>query len=634
METTILAAAQKDMPTTRRRTPPGTWKGGRRRAAAISIPIFLSTLILHSSCAIKIKSPASKQEGKENSKRKRPSPLDQKGGGNPFLFNTAQFVEQSSNDTKNTVGYFSYYSDMIYESYSTFYETILGQIQPVKDFWSGLSSGASIIWNAYFNGLEGLMFDFPRRGYMQDGVFGMVGGAIVGAAHFGVMSVGGAAFGVYQVVQGAGRTVLAMQSTNEGKVWSEEEKKWVYYSLDEDFEKHHNTDQSKPKRNLRKRVKDRKFYEMLGVDAEASSSEIKRAYYKQALNVHPDKNQENDDATSEFQELSTVYQTLISEETRQLYDSHGLCFNDYVVNDDAHVDPYLFVANLFGLSVVAPYIGDLSIASLIDNTLQLTDRAAPDIKITTPLDKNDQQKRRQLQIASHLRERIGAFDENNIPEFEASCKSEAMSLLGAMEDSQDRFRVMKLIGEALIQESDPHIESPWKRVFLAKAMEAVDMTKRFRAADSLERVLRKIVRNLDLPDTISRSGSTKDEESSGCKANRREFDVDDVIHKLCEPDVFDLIWKFNDQDILTTVQGAARRVIDDCGGDQVLTLRRAKALNILGGAFLAAVNFLKPLGKQQKYQYPDAIFMGQRAKAAMMDAVVKRTEDQDEDDRY
>jgi curved DNA-binding protein CbpA len=589
----------------------------------LSISLLLTLLlIIDASLALKIKSPASKQEAKEQSKKKKNQHHRQENT-NPFLFNTTRFLHQStssSHDDNNPKGYFSYYSDMVYESYSTFYESLLGGIQPVRDLWDGISSGLSLAWRGYYKGFEGLLFEFPRRGYLQDGFFGMVTGGVLGAAHFGMMTASGAAFGAYQIVLGAGRTILAMQSTNEGKVWSNEEKDWIFYSLDEDMEKQQASEQSQPKRNLRKRVKDKTFYDMLGVDSEATSTEIKRAYYKAALNVHPDKNKDSDEATSDFQELNSVYQTLASDETRQLYDAHGSCFSDYVVEDGSHVDPYSFVANLFGLNVVAPYIGDLAIASLIDNVLQLTDRADASITITTSLDQNQQQKKRQLHVASHLRERISDFKEDQKSSFLDSCKSEAGSLLGALEGSQDRCRVMNLIGEGLISETEHHLESPWKRIFLSRAMEGIDMTKRFHAANSLDRVVRKIMMTLS-----GAKAPDADSDESECKAKRREFDVDEVIHKLCEPDVFDLIWKFNDQDILTTVQGAARRVLDDSGGDQELMLLRARALNILGREFRAAVNSLKPTEKKQRYQYPDAIFMSQRAKAAMMDSVVRKT---------
>ncbi|EFA84566.1 hypothetical protein PPL_01555 [Heterostelium album PN500] len=67
---------------------------------------------------------------------------------------------------------------------------------------------------------------------------------------------------------------------------------------------------------------DKDFYEILGVAKTASDSEIKRAYYRLAKEVHPDKN-DTDEAKEQFQKLARIYNILKDPKTREFYDEHG-----------------------------------------------------------------------------------------------------------------------------------------------------------------------------------------------------------------------------------------------------------------------------------------------------------------------
>lgn len=57
-------------------------------------------------------------------------------------------------------------------------------------------------------------------------------------------------------------------------------------------------------------VVDTALYDLLGVPSDATPSEIRKAYYKKARLLHPDKNPDDDQAHAKFQELGNAYQVI------------------------------------------------------------------------------------------------------------------------------------------------------------------------------------------------------------------------------------------------------------------------------------------------------------------------------------
>jgi len=67
----------------------------------------------------------------------------------------------------------------------------------------------------------------------------------------------------------------------------------------------------------------RDYYEILGVGRSASKEEIKKAYRKMAIQYHPDKNPDDQEAEVKFKEAAEAYEVLSDPQKRQRYDQFG-----------------------------------------------------------------------------------------------------------------------------------------------------------------------------------------------------------------------------------------------------------------------------------------------------------------------
>jgi len=70
---------------------------------------------------------------------------------------------------------------------------------------------------------------------------------------------------------------------------------------------------------------DNTHYQTLGLDADASASDIEKAYRRAARRTHPDVNPDDDEATAKFIAVSEAFQVLSDPATRERYDKCRAC---------------------------------------------------------------------------------------------------------------------------------------------------------------------------------------------------------------------------------------------------------------------------------------------------------------------
>lgn len=179
-------------------------------------------------------------------------------------------------------------------------------------------------------------------------------------------------------------------------------------------------------------AKDTIYYDILGVSPLANDVELKKAYRKQAIKLHPDKNGNDPKAAEKFQELGEAYGILQNSESRALYDELGVegMKDNKVASAAADIDPAEFFTMIFGGGSFKYWIGDLTMLQEISKkaeVLEGDDDETTDVPTTTDVAVHDQngqvppqhpeltseaiEAKKKQKISAEKRERFAKLDE-------------------------------------------------------------------------------------------------------------------------------------------------------------------------------------------------------------------------------
>lgn len=296
-----------------------------------------------------------------------------------------------------------------------------------KHALDGFAKGAGNILTGALGGAA-MIVGAPIAGAVngsQQGALGAVkgfglglGAGVIGGA---AMIVGGVATGVMQIGRGCINTPEAVTAASQGKDWDNEKKQWIVYDLpaeaseflevsEEDyiasivseFKKKTGQESAKGADEAsaapKKKVACMEYYELLGVESNATPAEIKKSYYLKAKQSHPDRNKDDPDAQAKFQKIGEAYQVLSDEKLRANYDAGG----KDGVEHAPKMDSGALYAMIFGSEKFEPLIGELKLASEMqaaDSQFQFEVEHHPKIRAF-------KQTKREVKLAVNLAQKV------------------------------------------------------------------------------------------------------------------------------------------------------------------------------------------------------------------------------------
>jgi len=436
------------------------------------------------------------------------------------------------------------------------------------------------------------------------------------------LPVAGVATGVVQMGRGVFNSAEAMQESSNGKIWDQQRRVWYLYNLQEEAQEvlsvseeeyleqmqknsedqtenvESGTSSSSSPPATNRRVKDSTFYEALGVSTTATPSEIKKAYYHRARQLHPDKNPDDPEANAKFQQLGEAYQVLSDEDMRRKYDEHG---RDAALDKSKMMDASFLFSMVFGSDKFESWVGEFFIA------MMLSIGEDPRTCLQAGVDHTGRiieykQRRREVQLAVNLASRLQAFVDGDEQGFRVGAEEEAKELCTTAFGGT----LVSAIGYVYIEQAESELGFERSVVAglglnsisraghkaAANIRMAVSAVKTYQVAKEVEREFQKSSPAVEgcAEHKLNESESSVSEAKEPCQDEGPDPDLASAA-RMTEiagkhvGTLVEMLWNITVLDVEYTLRNVCVKIFKDVSVPKAARTQRAKALMTLGEIF-------------------------------------------------
>ncbi|KAK0252651.1 hypothetical protein B0A54_13807 [Friedmanniomyces endolithicus] len=161
-------------------------------------------------------------------------------------------------------------------------------------------------------------------------------------------------------------------------------------------------------------VKETAYYDALSVPPNATELDIKKAYRRAAIKLHPDKNPDDPSASQKFQAVGEAYQVLSNPELRRQYDQHG---KEGAKPSSGFEDPAEFFTMIFGGEAFTDYIGEISMMKDLTKSMEISMREMEEEGMTGAEATMNAEAKAREQTAGSVGGGVGAGSSNPPPAY-------------------------------------------------------------------------------------------------------------------------------------------------------------------------------------------------------------------------
>ncbi|RHY77618.1 hypothetical protein DYB38_003868 [Aphanomyces astaci] len=453
-----------------------------------------------------------------------------------------------------------------------------------RDAAAGFSSGLKNMGKGLAAGV-GSFVAMPIIGAKEQGIFGFAKGLALGTAS--AMVGGGAVTGVTQIARGIAATPRAIISSNENKVWNGETNQWYVYNLQEEAAEVAAADAAAPVLED-KVVKETELYDVLGVPTNATDVEIKKAYRRLAIKLHPDKNLNDPAASANFQKVGAAYQILSDPASRTKYDEHG----------SDGVDQQLFMDNsqiydmIFGSQAFEAFVGELNLMTLQQELSKMNPTEGPSDPSDLFGDSNKlKQKRREVLCAVHLATLLDDLYTTDVSDKHINFRTSVTATAAELAATAFGGTLIGVVGYVYEEQAHKHLGF---RKSVAAGLGFQNVTKSAHVLSTKYKFLSSAVSAYSKYSKAAKKVEEfeKKKQKNAADATPQDAGNEDELARQLQHEtlggILETAWNFTVMDVEATLRSVCFKLFKDASVSAAQRIKRAEGLAIIGEIFLAS----------------------------------------------